>query len=407
VTVFAAIAGVVPSSDVADICQELFHKHVHDGEGEVKLVVSAEVELNKSDFECLPSDRFSIFRCSVSDADHLYAAIAYAMAPVVPVKMLINEVGYPLPSPRPSIDSLSLSRIESLLDSGRARLAGAMAASTRKGLQTSGSLLNASLAEALRQFSLVSELVEELRTPTFKESGGVLARRGYDTDLLQLVTACNTAIQAFEKACPEVASFISHTKEFFRTGRSLADVAFRRSNPRYEFLVWLASYFLRLANLRLGIGDVSEALQLSVRGLETYSLYHTTAQGVVELDGGAFRWARDGKKVSGVGELFSELQNKLPTRFLLANQGHIDQCREAIDLRNRSTFGHGVQRLQSSEASRYVSTIRRLIQAIEQDEVSGGERWARLNNGECLSVRGVLKPLIKRALENSLVLGRI
>lgn len=404
---FATISGVISDQDAQDIAIDLLESIGSETDPCDRLIVCTEAVTSSMSFTKLSHDRIAVHEASLKDSHILCACLEFVHGKPIDKRLLVDEMGDHLPSPKPLKDELGLRQIESLLDSGQTKLASALAGALRKELQTRGSLLCARLAEALGQLMLFADVRDRCQSPTFPEDGAVLRRRGIDVDAKQFLNLCDEVLNSFQRSCPVLFSAVAQESAFINEGRELAAVAFRSSRQRFDFFVWLSVYFLRAANLRLNRHENAEALSLSVRALECYATFYLTLAPEIYLDGGAFYWCNTDKKLTGTGELLARMEARLGETSRNTFSRELELCKEAIELRNRSLFGHGVQKMKTDHLATYPSAVRRLIAGIEGLDDAADMRWKSLWGKSLPTASKVLANLISGVLATSLKFGHV
>ncbi|MEY4749829.1 MAG: hypothetical protein RIQ60_2043 [Pseudomonadota bacterium] len=182
-----------------------------------------------------------------------------------------------------------------------------------------------------------------------------------------------------------IAGDLVRISAFHRDGRAAlaADQADMRAgrSPKLATMLWLAAYFVRVSEQYLAIGDSSAAIATTVRVLETYVDFRLYELGVLEVD-----YATQELESSGVGQVrFSAVRATHGTGLkasvaVLVARAPFDSIATAgveqvIQLRNRCTMAHGVQRIPVSAARDGLVEVKRFVTDAERATPLVGDRW--------------------------------
>jgi hypothetical protein len=404
VTVLALMTKYVPWGDLEDIISELQETTVDDGALPNLFVCVPNLERMSSGSKLNPAT-VSIYDAAISDGPILGAAAAFLKGLPFEAVVVVDEVGQITQFPFEWNDQLNLEHIESFIAEGQPRSAIKVARPVRRFLQARRGTFSSGLAEGLQGVILVCEYFDKCRTPVFADPGAVLWRRGIDTDIASFLNMQLDACEVILKSKHDLAEDVRPHKSFIGEGASLATVAFRRHGPKFDIFVWLSVYLLRLSHQRLSNNDTAEALALGVRALESYATYFLAESGFMYFESGAFHLRQSAERVRGTGVLWDEMVNRLWPATGEALSAEIAACREAIQLRNRGLFGHGVQKLTRETLSPYLAAMRRTLRGIELDSIDRGARWTALWQRSEPVVTSPVHRIIRKLLDEQLRFG--
>lgn len=397
-SVFVTLHDLIEVDDLEDVLSMAIEKEVVGGLLSGTRVVASYGRLPSGWVAKTLPHHVKLFNVPLADAELLRASTAFALGEAFNQEISVDEHLDSASRSVASRDELNLARTEMLLSSGFPRPASELAGATRRYLQDLARPFPASLAESIGWYMLLSDYVERTRTPIFHEDGNVLCKRGIDTDIAVLVKAHQDDFRQLLQQQPVFGPSLDGQIKFLGEGANLLKVAFKNNNPQYSLFVWLAIYFLRVSYLRYSVNDTAEAIALLVRSLECYATYFLAEDGAIRFESGSFVWNADDSRVLGSGDLWGRLSGRIDSSLVTALASEISAVEEVIKLRNRSLYGHGVQKIAKKAFEFYYSGVRRLLENLEDGDEHTRARWEKLwalSVPPCLTL---LKTLIRKAL---------
>lgn len=398
-SVFVTLHDSIASDDLEDVLLMVIDDLVEGGGKDTEEVVVSYGNLPTGWAANGLSTRVLLFDVPLADAELLRASAAFALGEVFRLEVSVDESWKLVYRTARHSDELNLDRTESLLSNGFPRPALELAGATRRYLQEQRRPFPASLADGIRRHMLLSDCVERCRTPTFPDEGDVLCKRGIDTDLAFFLATHSDNLRNLVKEQPDFVASLDGQIKFLNEGANLIKVAFKAASPQYAVFVWLSIYLLRLSYLRYSINDTAEGMALLARSLECYSTYYLAEARVIRFESGAFVWNAGDKKVLGTGQLWAELLNRIDTSTAAALSPAIAAVEAMIKLRNRSIYGHGVQKVTKQVFESYYSNVRQILERLEADDPMREARWTRLWQLSTPSSLSVLRAIVSKALE--------
>lgn len=219
--------------------------------------------------------------------------------------------------------------------------------------------------------------------------------------LFQL-TATLTALTSWTEATPD----LNRLRSFVDSGRA----ALTRDQldiqngklPTLTVMLWLAAYFVRASEHYQLRGDGAAAVATCVRALECYVQLRLYEANVYTFDAGNLSV----EKTSTAYALFTKygkndgIQGELAalTDPLVLGAMPTSDVLEVIQLRNRCSFAHGVQRISATNANEAVARVKSFIKQAESQTPSVGARWSNLLADAFVMDWTALGPKIFRSL---------
>lgn len=185
--------------------------------------------------------------------------------------------------------------------------------------------------------------------------------------------------------------------EFIQTGitlRSSLNQSLSATQMPRLFL-WFSSYFLRLALIFSSRIQYSASAALTMRALEVY------CQGLLIGDETGFfdhkgDFLINGKRAQGIGALWGSALN---VSGFCPDESTKNEIWHAIELRNKSIFGHGVMHPNKAMFEQIFSSVKKVIKSYEDKHVPSPKLWDPLMAKVHANVfRGIDKTIASRAL---------
>ena len=396
---FVTLHDSIDAADVNDVLLMVIEALAERGGASIENIVALHGNLSNGWVAESLSAHVLLFDAPSSDAALLRSVTSFLSARPFLFDISVDQNLEITFHPIRNADEFNLERTERLLANGFPKPASELAGATRRYLQDHARALPAAIADSLRCHMLLSDCIERCRTPIFPDAGAVLCKRGIDTDLNFFLKTYLENLQNLVTEHPNFATALSEQIQFTKEGINLLKVAFRTSSPQYAIFSWLSIYLLRLAYHRYSINDTAEAIALLTRSVECYSTYYLAEANIIRFDSGSFVWNTNDEKVLGTGPLLGELLKRVDSSSSTALFNSISTTEAMVKIRNRSIYGHGVQKVTKQVFENYYSGVRQMLEIMESTDPLSKARWSKLWQLSTPPDLGVLRTLVGTSLE--------